>query len=102
MSKVAGKKERGKGSKKRKGEIMYVALAILAVLTIVVSKLYLSQDGADLDDQRARLSRLTVPPDGSQLYSFLLREIPDIVSEIPCACCAEYLDACFKGRCPPT
>ena len=102
MSKVAGKKERGKGSKKRKGEIMYVALAILAVLTIVVSKLYLSQDGADLDGQRAHLSRLIVPPDGSKLYSFMLKEIPDIVSDIPCACCAMNLDWCYKGGCPPT
>ncbi len=85
MSKVAGKKERGKGSKRRKGEGLYVAVALLALLAIVVPKLYLSQDGADLDSRRVRLSQLTQPPDGLKLYNVLLREIPDIVSQIPCA-----------------
>ncbi len=102
MSKVAGKKERGKGSKRRKRQILYAAVALLALLAMVASKVYLSQEGADLDGGRARLSQLTVPPDGSKLYSFMLREIPDIVSELPCACCAMSLEWCYEGGCPPT
>jgi hypothetical protein len=101
VSKVAGKEERKKGSKRRKGEGLWVAVALLALLAMVGSKAYLSQDGADLDGQRERLSQLTVPPDGSKLYSFMLKEIPDIVSELPCACCAMSLEWCYEGGCPP-
>ena len=67
-----------------------------------LSRLTLPDDADSLDSRRAHLSRLTLPPDGSRLYSFLLKEIPDIVSEIPCPCCGEYLDVCYKGRCPHT
>jgi hypothetical protein len=102
VSKVAGKKERGKGSKKQKRWGLYAAVALLALLAMVVSKVYLSQEGTNLDGRMARLSQLTVPPDGSKLYSFMLREIPDIVSELPCACCAMSLEWCYEGGCPPT
>jgi hypothetical protein len=101
VSKVAGKEERGKGSKKQKRWGLYAAVALLALLVMVASNVYLSQDGADLDGRRARLSQLTVPPDGSRLYSFMLQQIPDIVSELPCACCAMSLEWCYEGGCPP-
>ncbi|MFQ6003661.1 MAG: hypothetical protein ACE5KJ_07940 [Candidatus Zixiibacteriota bacterium] len=94
-----GKKKR---FKKRKRQKMFALLGLLGILVIVFSILYFSQNDKHLDSRRARLSRLTLPPDGSKLYSFLLREIPDIVSEIPCPCCGEYLDVCYKGRCPFT
>lgn len=102
MSKVAGKEKGGKGPKKQERRGLYAAVALVALLAIIVPQLYMSQNVVDLDDRRPRLSRLTVPPDGSKLYSFMLKEIPDIVSEIPCPCCGEYLDACYKGRCPFT
>ncbi|NIN00838.1 MAG: hypothetical protein GTO24_22975 [candidate division Zixibacteria bacterium] len=102
MPEVAGGKERGKSSKKQKGWKLNAAVALLALLAIFVPELYLSQSGADLDDRRTRLSQLTVPPDGLKLYRFMLKEIPDIVSEIPCACCTMTLDECYRGGCPPT
>jgi len=40
--------------------------------------------------------------DGLVLYSFLLREIPEVVSQVPCSCCNRNLDWCYKGGCPPT
>jgi hypothetical protein len=101
VSKAAGNKEGGKGPKKQERRGLYAAVALLALLAIIVPQLYMSQDVVDLDDRRTRLSRLTLPPDGSMLYNFLLREIPDIVSEIPCACCAMNLNACYRGGCPP-
>lgn len=91
-----------KSYKKGKRQKMFLLLVILGVLGIVISSLYFSQDTKELDPQRERLSQLTLPADGSELYSFLLKEIPDLVSDIPCSCCGEYLDACYKGRCPPT
>lgn len=101
MSKVAGKKQEGKSPKKQERRGLYATVALLALLAIIIPQLYMSQEVVDLDDRRVRLSRLTLPPDGSKLYSFLLGEIPDIVSEIPCACCAMNLDACYRGGCPP-
>ena len=43
-----------------------------------------------------------LPPDGAQLYRVLLKEIPEVVSEIPCACCGESLAWCYRGGCPST
>ncbi len=96
------KEEKKKGFKKGKRRKMFTLLSLLGVFAIVILTLYLFQNADGLDNRRERLSRLTLPPDGSELYSFLLKEIPDIVSEIPCPCCGEYLDVCYKGRCPPT
>jgi len=52
--------------------------------------------------RRERLSHLQVPPDGAGLYRFMMKHIPDIVSEVECACCGEPLSACYQGRCPFT
>ncbi len=48
----------------------------------------------------AHASRL--PPDGDELFAFLLKEIPDVVSEIECTCCGKKLADCFHGACPGT
>lgn len=87
---------------KKKKQKVFTLLGLLAVLALAISVLHFSESDNQLDNQRERLAQLTLPPDGSKLYSFLLREIPDIVSEIPCACCAMSLDACYRGGCPPT
>ncbi|MBW2605841.1 MAG: hypothetical protein JRE28_16285 [Deltaproteobacteria bacterium] len=39
---------------------------------------------------------------GKVLYEFLLKEAPDLVAQIPCSCCGEMLDWCYKGGCPFT
>ncbi|NKB68651.1 MAG: hypothetical protein GKR89_16430 [Candidatus Latescibacteria bacterium] len=49
----------------------------------------------------ARLSELDVPPDGQELGDFLLREIPDVIGEVPCVCCNKTLNECYTGDCPP-
>ena len=43
-----------------------------------------------------------LPPDGLALYRTLLREIPEVVSQVPCACCNQSLSWCYEGGCPPT
>lgn len=40
--------------------------------------------------------------DGTVLFNFLLKEAPELVSQIPCECCDHNLDWCYKGGCPPT
>ena len=39
---------------------------------------------------------------GAALFDFLLREIPDVVSQLPCVCCSEVLEGCYQGACPPS
>ena len=43
-----------------------------------------------------------LPPDGLALYQTLLKEIPEVVSQVPCACCNQSLSWCYEGGCPPT
>ncbi len=43
-----------------------------------------------------------LPADGLALYQTLLREIPEVVSQVPCACCNQSLSWCYEGGCPPT
>lgn len=51
-------------------------------------------------------SRKNMPPlpkeDGKVLYEFLLKEAPELMAQIPCACCDKMLDWCYKGGCPDT
>jgi len=51
---------------------------------------------------KARAPIPTLPPDGKQLYEFLMREEPKLMAEIPCACCKLSLADCFEGACPKT
>ncbi|MFT5086188.1 MAG: hypothetical protein ACI8PG_000535 [Planctomycetota bacterium] len=51
---------------------------------------------------RVRLQEVTLPADGLALYKTLLKEIPEVVSEVPCACCNQKLSTCYGGFCPPT
>ena len=54
------------------------------------------------DTRRARLQNIDLPPDGLALYHTLMQEIPEVVSQVPCACCDEMLSACYQGACPPS
>ena len=49
-----------------------------------------------------QLQALELPPDGLELYQTLLQEIPEVVSQVPCACCKKMLSTCYEGFCPPT
>ena len=59
----------------------------------------LGQTGAD-DLRLARLRELKVPPAGASRFAFLKKEIPDIVSQVTCSCCAKKLIQCYEGACP--
>ena len=54
-----------------------------------------------VDDRMERLQTLGLPADGLALYQFLLQEIPDVVSQVPCSCCKKTLSWCYDGGCPP-
>lgn len=53
-----------------------------------------------------KLAREDLPPiprqDGKPLYAFLLEEIPEVISQVPCACCDQSLKWCYEGGCPPS
>lgn len=65
-----------------------IALALLAIALVVA---------LDTEESIAEL-----PPDGAQLYKVLLEEIPEVVKNVPCACCGESLAWCYQGGCPYT
>ncbi len=41
-----------------------------------------------------------LPPDGRQLFDFMLATIPDLVAKVPCSCCPFTLAQCYHGACP--
>lgn len=51
-------------------------------------------------ERLARLRQLQVPTNGAFLYTFLMKEVPDVVSQIPCSCCGRTLNQCYGGACP--
>ena len=51
-------------------------------------------------ERLARLRQLDMPHPGAQRYAFLMREVPDVVSQVTCACCARTLNQCYGGACP--
>ena len=76
-----------------------VAAAAFVLVLLGVSSLFIE----DAPNERiARLKKLTVPDNGAELFAFMLREIPEVVKEIPCSCCSEVLAGCYQGACPPS
>lgn len=69
------------------------AIAMVAVVAVVAVGSYLLQGPSQPPP---------LPPDGLALYQTLLREIPEVVSQVPCACCNQSLSWCYEGGCPPT
>ena len=72
--------------------------AVLLLVLFVGSGSFFSKPA---DDRMERLQRLNLPADGLVLYKFLLQEVPDVVSQVPCACCKKMLSWCYEGGCPP-
>ncbi len=76
-----------------------VAAAACVLVLLGLSSLFLE----DAPNERiARLKKLTVPDNGAELFAFMLREIPEVVKEVPCSCCSEVLAGCYQGACPPS
>lgn len=81
---------------------LLVLVGCLIPLAGVAGYFYFAESPTPAEARLAHLRRLEIPEDGLPLFRFLQREIPDVVSQIPCSCCGEMLTACYEGRCPPT
>jgi hypothetical protein len=42
-----------------------------------------------------------IPPDGAQLFRFMLERIPTLAARVPCSCCRFTIGECYRGACPP-
>ena len=73
--------------KKKRINLVLAAIPLLAVVALVANPWGRSE--------------AQLPPDGLPLYRFLLKEAPELVSQVPCACCGKMLKACYLGACPP-
>ena len=83
---------------KKKGLALMIGISMALVLVVAVGVFF----GGAEDARTKRLKTLQVPADGAALFDFLLREIPDVVSKVPCSCCSEVLEGCYQGACPPS
>ena len=79
-------------------KLLFAVVGVTALALIVVVSG--SHDSGEAD-RLERLRALELPSDGAPLFQTLLREIPDVVSEIPCGCCSQTLAWCYEGGCPP-
>lgn len=80
---------------------MIAAVLLVSTLAAVVG--FSTFSGDDGDSARlVALQQVALPEDGLPLYQALLKEIPDVVAEVPCACCDKSLKWCYTGGCPPT
>ena len=83
---------------KKKGLALLIGISMALVVVVTVGVFF----GGAEDARTKRLKTLQVPSDGAALFDFLLREIPDVVSQLPCVCCSEVLEGCYQGACPPS
>ena len=82
----------------KKGLALLLGAPVVVVLLILGGGIL----GGTEDAHMERLKTLQVPADGAALFAFMLREIPDVVSQVPCVCCSEVLAGCYQGACPPS
>ena len=82
----------------KKGLALLLGAPVVVVLLILGGEIL----GGTEDAHMERLKTLQVPADGAALFAFMLREIPDVVSQVPCVCCSEVLAGCYQGACPPS
>jgi len=69
------------------------------VVSVVVIFLILSF-GVTANSEDRRESMPPLPKEnGKVLYEFLNKEAPELMAQIPCACCGEMLDWCYEGGC---
>ncbi len=79
------------------------ALAAAAVVAAMIAIYGSNFTGESAEEQRlTALQQVVLPEDGLPLYQALLEHIPDVVAEVPCACCDKSLTYCYTGGCPPT
>ena len=79
------------------------ALASAAVVAAMIAIYGSSFTGESAREQRlAALQQVVLPEDGLPLFQALLEHIPDVVAQVPCACCDKSLTYCYTGGCPPT
>ena len=83
---------------KKKGSALLIGISMALILVVAGGFFF----GGAEDARIERLKTLQVPADGAALFDFLLREIPDVVSQVPCSCCSEVLEGCYQGACPPS
>lgn len=79
---------------------MTIACLIAAVLGAAGWGLYQVVQPDAAEQRLARLRQLQLPPAGAARFAFLKQEIPDIVGQITCSCCANKLTECYNGACP--
>ena len=79
--------------------IAILSLAALAVMTAGWG-LYQTFQPDEEDKRLARLRQMQVPAAGAARFAFLEQEIPDVVGQITCSCCAKKLTQCYGGACP--
>lgn len=76
------------------------ALTTITGAAIITILLPAAMSGCD------RTSTKDLPPlpkeDGAVLYNFLMKQAPELVSQVPCSCCGRNLDWCYTGGCPYT
>ena len=79
-----------------------MAILTLAALAVVAAGwgLYQIMQPDEGEQRLARLRQMPVPRAGAARFAFLEQEIPDIVSQITCSCCAKKLTQCYNGACP--
>ena len=83
---------------KKKGLALLIGISMALGLVVTIGVFF----GNAEDARTERLKTLEVPADGAALFDFLLREIPDVVSQVPCVCCSEVLAGCYQGACTPS
>jgi hypothetical protein len=79
-------------------------MAVISMITLVLVgagwSLYELVQPDAAEQRLARLRQLQLPPAGVDRFAFLTQEIPDIVGQITCSCCANKLTECYNGACP--
>ena len=81
------------------------AIATAALVAVVAAATYgpnVFSGESERDKRLAALRQVALPGDGLPLFGALLQEIPDVVAQVPCACCGNSLKWCYSGGCPPT
>ena len=86
----------------RPGVKFAIAAAAVVAAAVVIYGSSSFTGESEREKRLAALRLVVLPEDGLPLYKTLIEHIPDVVKEVPCACCGESLTYCYTGGCPPT
>ena len=86
----------------RPGARSAIAAAAVVVAVVAIYGSSFNTGKSDGDQRLVALRQVVLPEDGLPLYQALLEHIPDVVAQVPCACCDKSLTYCYPGGCPPT